>query len=55
MTPPDTIPTTPVPPTIDAARRILAAALDTQGVDPCAPELLAISEALAQLGDVTPP
>jgi hypothetical protein len=47
---------TPVPPSIDAARRVLAAALDSDlpadGIDA---DRFTVAEALAVLDDVTPP
>lgn len=50
------IPMTSVPPSIDAARRVLAAVLDndlpTDGIDP---DRFTVAEALAVLDDVTPP
>jgi hypothetical protein len=53
---PSSIPTTPVPASVDAARRILAAALDAQLSQGAVPELrLAVAEAYAVLVDVAPP
>ncbi|MBI4942124.1 MAG: hypothetical protein HY830_15370 [Actinobacteria bacterium] len=50
------IPMSAVPPSIDAARRVLAAALDSDlpadGIDP---DRFTVAEALAVLDDVTPP
>ena len=59
---PTAIPTTLVPPAVDAARRLLSAALDSPPTNPAgvAPDQddshrLAIAEALAVLSEVTPP
>ena len=49
--------TTPVPPSVDAARRLLAAALDSERPADRAHDVdrFVVAEALAVLDDVTPP